>query len=251
MHASIHHFRCRSGQHVVMRADVRFRVAVAGAELKMLVLAPRPSGCVGVDLDSGAFVRAAFRRTGRRTPRSPRPGGRSRSVAPSTRPTRPSRRRCSSTAPPGEWAGPAPGGSAAGSRPSTTRPRARCWASPAPASPYWTLVGDRPSLALVVPSAAAEVRLGPNGYECIFGWQGATHQYPLVDPFLLDTLHRLERRHMGAHDMARVLGFRPGRILVRPQRAPRRLLLERGRRPPPGVLNPRRSAVSLSPPAPR
>ena len=64
------------------------------------------------------------------------------------------------------------------------------------------------------PPPAAEIRLGPGGYDCTFGWQGATHQYPLVDAFLLQTLTRLERRHMGAHDLARVLGYRPGRILV-------------------------------------
>ena len=43
-----------------MRTEVRYRVAVTGAELRMLVLAPQPDGCVGVDLDSGAFVRAIY-----------------------------------------------------------------------------------------------------------------------------------------------------------------------------------------------
>ncbi len=43
-----------------MRTEVRYRVAVAGAELRMLVLASQPDGCVGIDLDSGAFVRALF-----------------------------------------------------------------------------------------------------------------------------------------------------------------------------------------------
>jgi hypothetical protein len=213
MNTSIHHFRRPSGQHVVMRADVRFRVAVAGAELRMLVLAPRPSGCVGVDLDSGAFVRAMF------------PGPVDEPLAPldlvagevgdPIDPPDPSQPEAVQLGAVPRRVG------RAGSR------RVGRWLTPlhhppqgpllgfaGSRIPYWTLVGDRPSLALVVPTAAAEVRLGPNGYECIFGWQGATHQYPLVDPFLLDTLRQLERRHMGAHDMARVLGFRPGRILV-------------------------------------
>ena len=43
-----------------MRTEVRYRVAIVGAELRMLVLAPQPDGCVGIDLDSGAFVRALF-----------------------------------------------------------------------------------------------------------------------------------------------------------------------------------------------
>ncbi len=196
-----------------MRADVRFRVTVAGAELRMLVLAPRPSGCVGVDLDSGAFVRAGFPSATDEPfapldlvaaeigdPIDPPDPSQPEAVQLSGVPRRVGRvgaRRV------GRWLTPlhhppqAPLLGFAGSR-----------------IPYWTLVGDRPSLALVVPSAAVEVRLGPNGYECTFGWQGATHQFPLVDPFLLATLRHLERRHMGAHDMARVLGYRPGRILV-------------------------------------
>ncbi len=196
-----------------MRADVRFRVAVAGAELRMLVLAPRPTGCVGVDLDSGAFVRAAFPAPADEAfapldlvagemgdPIDPPDPSQPEAVQLSGVPQRVGRagsRRI------GRWLTPLhhppqpPLLGFAGSR-----------------IPYWTLVGDRPSLALVVPSAAAEVRLGPNGYECTFGWQGATHQYPLVDPLLVGTLRHLERRHMGAHDMARVLGYRPGRILV-------------------------------------
>ncbi len=69
MEGSIHHFGCERGQHGVMRTDVRYRVAVAGAELRMLVLAAGPSGCVGVDLDSGAFVRPSSRNL----PTSPSP----------------------------------------------------------------------------------------------------------------------------------------------------------------------------------
>src|SRR5205085_9513980 len=40
-------------------AGVPYRVVVAGAELRLLVLAADVAGCVGVDLDSGAFVRAS------------------------------------------------------------------------------------------------------------------------------------------------------------------------------------------------
>lgn len=196
-----------------MRADVRFRVAVAGAELRMLVLAPRPSGCVGVDLDSGAFVRAAFPEPpeGELAPLDLVAGELGDPIDPPD-PSQPEAvqlngvpRREGRAAPRrvGRWLTPLhhppqpPLLGFAGSR-----------------VPYWTLVGDRPSLALVVPASAAEVRLGPGGYECTFGWQGATHQYPLADAHLVARLRHLERRHMGAHDMARVLGYRPGRILV-------------------------------------
>jgi hypothetical protein len=196
-----------------MRADVRFRVAVAGAELRILVLASRRSGCVGVDLDSGAFVRAAFPSPVEEPfapldlvagevgdPIDPPDPSRPEAVQLSDVP-----RRVGNAGPRkvGRWL-----------TPLHHPPQAPLLGFPGSRVPYWTLVGDRPSLALVVPSSAVEIRLGPGGYECSFGWQGATHQYPLVDAFLLDTLARLERRHMGAHDMARVLGYRPGRILV-------------------------------------
>ena len=45
-----------------MHTQAHYLVAVAGAELRMLVLADDAKGCVGVDLESGAFVRASYRR---------------------------------------------------------------------------------------------------------------------------------------------------------------------------------------------
>ncbi|MGH9281184.1 MAG: hypothetical protein ACRD12_24250, partial [Acidimicrobiales bacterium] len=38
---------------------VSFRTVTAGARLRMLVLAAEPKGCVGVDMETGAFVRAS------------------------------------------------------------------------------------------------------------------------------------------------------------------------------------------------
>src|SRR5439155_12593491 len=54
---TIHPMECANLHHggVVM---VPQRVAVAGAELQLLVLASDAAGCIGVDLASGAFVRA-------------------------------------------------------------------------------------------------------------------------------------------------------------------------------------------------
>ncbi len=213
MVASIHHFADGSGNHLVMRADVRFRVAVAGAELRMLVLASQPTACIGVDLDSGAFVRAAFPAPVEEPfapldlvsgalggPIDPPDPSRPEAVQLSNVPRRVGRAGAKRI---GRWL-----------TPLHHPPQGQLLGFAGSRVPYWTLIGDRPSLAVVVPSSAAEIRLGPSGYECTFGWQGATHQYPLVDAYLLQTLAQLERRHMGAHDMARVLGYRPGRVLV-------------------------------------
>ena len=196
-----------------MRTEVRYRVAVAGAELRMLVLAPQPDGCVGVDLESGAFVRAIY------------PAGS----------TEPLEAFDVTSAPIGAPLDP----------PDTVRPEAVALAAPperigslAPRRaerylqalrhppqgpllgfagvtvPYWTLSGDRPSLALVEPSQGPLVTASPGGYDVRFGWQGAVHQLPLGDRRLAAELLRLRRRRSSPRELTRILGFRPGRLLL-------------------------------------
>ena len=196
-----------------MRTDVRYRVAVAGAELRMLVLAAGPMACVGVDVDSGAFVRAAFPAPADEPlapldvvtaalgdPLDPPDPARPEAVQRSTPPRRTGR---------------------------VNGKRAVRWLTPlhhprntpllgftGATVPYWTVEGDGPSLALVVPETSPKVVLGDWGYECVFGWQGNPHQFPLVDTTLTDVLPRLGRRYMSASELARVLGYKPGRLLV-------------------------------------
>lgn len=196
-----------------MRTEVRYRVAVAGADLRMLVLAPQPDGCVGIDLDSGAFVRALY----------PTGEGEALEAFDVT------------SAPIGAPLDP----------PDTVRPEAVALAGPPervgsltprraerylqalrhPAHgpllgfqgvsvPYWTLVGDRPSLALVDPSEGPLVLAGPGGYECRFGWQGSVHQFPLGDRRLAAELVRLRRRRSSPRELTRILGYRPARLLL-------------------------------------
>jgi len=196
-----------------MRTEVRCRVEIAGAELRMLVLAPQPDGCVGIDLDSGAFVRALY----------PAGGGEQLEAFDVT------------AAPIGDPLDP----------PDTVRPEAVALAAapervgrlsarraerylhalrhPAQGPllgfsgvtvPYWTLVGDRPSLALLDPTEGPLIMAGPGGYECRFGWQGAVHQLPLGDRRLASELYRLRRRRSSPRELTRILGFRPGRLLV-------------------------------------
>jgi len=196
-----------------MRTEVRYRVAIAGAEMRMLVLATQPDGCVGIDLDSGAFVRAIY----------PTDGGEELEAFDVT------------TAPIGEPLDP----------PDTVRPEAVALASAperigsltvrraerylqalrhpaqgpllgfaAVSVPYWTIEGDRPSLAIVEPSEGPLVLAGPGGYECRFGWNGAVHQMPLGDHRLAEELFRLRRRRSSPRELTRILGHRPGRLLV-------------------------------------
>jgi hypothetical protein len=197
-----------------MRTELRYRVAVAGAELRMLVLALQPDGCVGVDLDSGAFVRAIYR-PGDDEPLEPfdvttapigapldppdtvRPEAVALATAPrrlgSLRPRRAERYLQALRHPP---QGPLLG-------------------FPGVSVHYWTLVGDRPSLALVEPTDGPLVLAGAaGGYECRFGWQGAVHQLPLGDRRLAAELGRQRRRRSSPRELTRLLGYRPGRLLV-------------------------------------
>ena len=196
-----------------MRTEVRYRVAVAGAELHMLVLAPEERGCVGVDLDSGAFVRALF----------PAPAPEALEAFDIT------------SAPIGEPLDP----------PDTVRPEAVALAAPPErigtlpprraerylqalrhppqgpllgfqgvSVPYWTLTGDRPSLALVEPTDGPLITVGAAGYECRFGWQGAVHQFPLGDRRVAEELAALRTRRSSPRELTRILGYRPDRLLL-------------------------------------
>lgn len=188
-------------------------MAVAGAELRMLVLAPDVDGCVGIDVDSGAFVRAIF----------PSPAPEALEAFDIT------------SAPIGEPLDP----------PDTVRPEAVVLAAPPQriatlpprraerylqalrhpphgpllgfqgvSTPYWTLVGDRPSLALVEPSDGPLMLATDTGYDCRFGWQGTVHQFPLGDRRLTDQLLALRTRRSSPREVTRLLGFRPGRLLL-------------------------------------
>jgi hypothetical protein len=195
-----------------MRTVLPHRVAVAGAQLRMLVLAADTGGCVGVDMESGAFVRATY------------PGG-AHDLAPYdvavgeiTEPSRPvDQSRPESVALVG-----APRRTG-----SMTSRRAERWLEPLQhprrgallgfpgrAVPYWTLAGDRPSLTLVELATGPQVRRGPFGYECRFTWQGARHQLPLLDQRALACLDEVGWPRYSSRDVQHLLGHRVRRLLV-------------------------------------
>lgn len=87
---------------------------------------------------------------------------------------------------------------------------------PGPAVPFWTLDGNRPSLALVTPDAGPVLRpAGPGrrGYRCLFRWRGRDHDLPLADVRLARLLDDGRWRAAGTA-LASLLGFRPGRVVV-------------------------------------
>ena len=186
------------------------RVAVAGAELQLLVLASDAAGCIGVDLASGAFVRAHH------------PGGGS--------PLRPydvaTCRLGQSDVP--DWSRPelvtlaAPPRRAGRLRrrkaerylrPLLHPPRPPLLGFGASAVPYWTLEGNQPSVTLIEPARLGVVREG-RALRCRFAWQGGYHDLPLQDRAIAVVLDRLGRRGYGPAELQRAAGFRPGRLLI-------------------------------------
>lgn len=184
----------------------------AGAELKMVVLATTPDGCVGIDLLSGAFVRALHPpwdpaprtldvvATELAGPPDPPDDARPEAVDLASAPRRIGslgRRRVNRyfealTHPP---QGPLLGFSG-------------------PSVPYWTLTGDRPSLALVAPEVGPQLRWTDDRLQCRFAWQGLVHELPLGDARLVAGMKRQRRSTCSGRDLVRLAGFRPGRLLV-------------------------------------
>ena len=195
-----------------MRAGIAFRAVVAGAELRMLVLAADRQGCVGVDLESGAFVRASH--------------------PTATEPPQPfdviAAELAGSLEPPDAARPEAVELAEAPKRVGHLSPRrAERLLTPllhphrlpllglaANAVPYWTLTGDRPSLALIDVRSDPRLRWGPWGPECVFVWQGVEHELLFADHRLAGVFESQGIVRPSRGDVARALGYRPRRLLV-------------------------------------
>ncbi len=147
-------------------AEFSYRVVVSGAELRMLVLAAESRGCVGVDLDSGAFVWATHP-----------PGGAlpapfdvvAAEMAGAVEPPDPARPEALELATPPRRIGRLPAKRAERLlAPLNHPPRLPLLGLAANAVPYWTLTGESPSLALVELRNNPRLRWGPSGLECHF-----------------------------------------------------------------------------------
>jgi len=196
---------------VSMATVLRQRVAEAGAQLDLLVLASEPSGSIGVDLASGAFVRARHPVSNGRILRpfsvasgELAPGDMFDAAQPElaelTGPLRPANRLNPRKAE--RWL-----------RPLLHPPRPPLLGLTGNAIPYWTLEGDRPSVSLVEPDEVGAAR-APGGYVCRFMWEHTFHELFLRDPRLLAALESRRVQSCGERQIRNLLGHAPDRLLV-------------------------------------
>ncbi|MBV8162616.1 MAG: hypothetical protein JO265_16990 [Acidimicrobiia bacterium] len=194
-----------------MATVLRQRAATAGARLELLVLASEPSGSIGVDLASGAFVRA----------RHPTAGGRilrpfsvaSGELAPGD--------MCDASQPElAELSGPLrptarlnPRKAERWLRPLLHPPRPPLLGLNGNAIPYWTLEGDRPSVSLVEPEEVG-IAQAPGGYVCRFVWEHTFHELFLRDRRLLAALEAGRLSRCGGRQIRHLLGHGSDRLLV-------------------------------------
>lgn len=194
------------------QAGPSYRVVVAGAELRMLVLAAEPRGCVGVDMESGAFVYASH---------PPGDGVTSpldvisAEIAGALDPPDPARPEALDLATPPRRIGRLPLRRAERLlAPLKHPPRLPLLGLGANAVPYWTLTGESPSLALVELRQNPRLRWGTTGLECHFVWQGALHELPVVNRTLVAHVEASGTFPASRSDVERLLGYRPRRLLV-------------------------------------
>ncbi len=189
-----------------------YRVLVPGAELRLLVLASDAEGCVGVDLDTGAFVRASHPAAGE----PPEPfeivAG---SIVGALEPPDPARPEALELAEEPQRVGRMPARKADRLLAALHHPaNLPLLGLTADAVPYWTLTGEAPSVTLVDLRADPRLHRGPAGLECHFHWQGAQHELMLADRRLLRAFERPGLAAPTRGEITRVLGYRPRRLLV-------------------------------------
>jgi hypothetical protein len=191
------------------------RTVTAGDTIELLVLAMSGGELLGVDCASGSFVRVAD------------PGG------PPLRPYDIVRLSVLGGEP-SVWSPHAPElvettSSAAAAVGSVPVRRAERWVRAlvdppgaellgfrGPAVPFWTLRGERPSMAIVRP-ATMSIRpstSGGAGYRCLFEWRNQPYDLPLWDDRLLALLDERGAWRASGGALAHLLGYRPERVLV-------------------------------------
>ena len=196
---------------VSMATVLRQRVAEAGAQLELLVLASEPNGSIGVDLASGAFVRARHPVNNGRVlrPFSVASGelalgdmfdAAQPELAELTGPPRPTARLNPRKAE--RWL-----------RPLLHPRRPPLLGLTGNAIPYWTLEGDRPSVSLVEPEEVGIAR-APGGYVCRFIWEHTFHEVFLRDRRLLAAVESRRVQSCGERQIHNLLGHAPDRLLV-------------------------------------
>ena len=93
-------------------------------------------------------------------------------------------------------------------------PRQPLFGFPGPTAPFWTLSGDRPSIAVIEPEMGPIVERERNGFRCRFRWRKLDHDLPLDDQSVGAALLHPCARTIGARTLGRMLGWEPHRLLV-------------------------------------
>ena len=83
-----------------------------------------------------------------------------------------------------------------------------------PARPWWTLEADRPSVAVVTPTAGPMVQGDSREFRCRFAWRGRVQDLPLADAAVRDELLRRNWYQVGPDDLGAIIGGKPQRLLV-------------------------------------
>jgi hypothetical protein len=189
------------------------RTSVAGDELRLLVLASSPTGCDGIDLASGALVRAIYPERAR-TPFRPYDIVSAALLGEDEleTPYAPEQVQLASVP---EVEGQLTGRRAERYLRLAHQPRnGHLLGFPGPAVPFWTLEGDRPSMAVVEPAAGPAVVRTARDLRCRFVWRGLDHELPLVDRGVAAKLDAAGGTRFTGDSLTRLLGARPTRVLI-------------------------------------
>jgi hypothetical protein len=177
--------------------------------IQLLVLTAEAHACLGVDAETGAFVRARYP-DGRFAALAPLDVAAADIVVEDREPPDAARPELIDLADAPVRLGRLPVRRAARFLRPLLHPRRRPLLDfVGPAVPFWTLNGDRPSVAIVEPERAPRLVRAATGYECRFGWDGRGYALPFAD---LRLSAALDRRR--TTDVTRLLGFPPRRLLV-------------------------------------
>lgn len=190
---------------------LRQRVADVGAQLELLVLVSEPDGCIGVDLESGALVRAHHQPVDGRLLRPFSVASCQLGAPHMLDALEPERAELAG--PPRPTARIHPRKADRWLRPLLHPNRAPLLGLAGNAIPHWTLQGDRPSVTLIEPEHVGFARAA-GGYVCRFLWLDTFHELLLHDRRLVSALRRHEVQRCGGRDLEHMLGHPPDRLVI-------------------------------------
>jgi hypothetical protein len=192
------------------------RLDLAGEELRLLVLAERKDEYLAVDIDSGAFVRAhGVTDT----------GAGPKHILDVIKVELAANDHASDLSQPEAVTMAGPARPARRVRPGRVKRYLRALVAPegepllgfaASSTPYWTLNGTRPSLALITPSDGVSVttRETDDTLWARFYWAGNQYHLPVDDARLSAAIADSGRPRLSGRALARRLGHRPHYLLV-------------------------------------